>query len=277
MKQNLHTHCRFCDGKDTIEDLARTAIDKGFDSLGFSSHGYAHPLDTCSLDDEREAAYIYSVMEARIRYKDRLKIWLGIEEDLTGRIYADPAFDYVIASCHFIPTPSGEWKPVDYSPEKAREILEEDFGGDFLAYARAYYREVKKIAARPEADIVGHLDLLMKYNEQEAMHPFADPEYLALAQEAIDMLIASGKIFEINTGAMSRGCRTAPYPSPFLLEAIRQKGGRICITGDSHSADTIVHAFPQAAALAAACGFRETWVLAKEGFRPLDLAACRGA
>ncbi len=39
MKQNLHTHCRFCDGKDTIEDLVRTAIDKGFDSLGFSSHG----------------------------------------------------------------------------------------------------------------------------------------------------------------------------------------------------------------------------------------------
>ena len=82
-------------------------------------------------------------------------------------------------------------------------------------------------------------------------------------------------IFEINTGAISRGYRTAPYPAPFLLEAIRQKGGRVCITSDSHSADTIVHAFPHAAALAEAAGFRETWVLAKDGFQPVGLADCR--
>ena len=271
MKQNLHTHCRFCDGKDTIEDLVRTAIDKGFDSLGFSSHGYAHPLDACSLDDEREAAYIYSVMEARTRYKDRLKIWLGIEEDLTGRIYADPAFDYVIASCHFIPTPSGEWKPVDYSPEKAREILEEDFGGDFLAYARAYYREVKKIVARPEADIVGHLDLLMKYNEQEAMHPFADPEYLALAQEAIDMLIAAGKIFEINTGAMSRGYRSEPYPHAILLQYIHDHGGKVCITSDCHARQNLDCGFDIARARARAAGFDEVMVLTDNGFEPESL------
>ena len=49
----------------------------------------------------------------------------------------------------------------------------------------------------------------------------------------------------------------------------------MCITSDSHSADTIVHAFPQAAALAEAAGFRETWVLAKGGFRPVGLADCR--
>ena len=36
MKQNLHTHSIFCDGKDTIEEMTLEAISKGFDILGFS-------------------------------------------------------------------------------------------------------------------------------------------------------------------------------------------------------------------------------------------------
>lgn len=271
MKQNLHTHCLFCDGKDTVDQLARAAMDKGFDSLGFSSHGYCHPLDPCSLTDEDEAAYIYSVMEARSRYRGRLSVWLGVEEDMTGRIYADPAFDYVIASVHFVPVPSGEWKPVDYSPEKAREILEQDFGGDFLAYAKAYYREIRKIARRPEADIVGHLDLLMKYNEDEAMHPFEDPAYLDLAQHAIDELIAAGKIFEINTGAISRGYRSEPYPQAALLRYIHDHGGQICITSDCHARDNLDCGFDLARARARAAGFDQVMVFTEEGFVPESL------
>ena len=38
--QNLHQHCTFCDGKDTPEEMIAYAIEKGFDSIGFSSHSY---------------------------------------------------------------------------------------------------------------------------------------------------------------------------------------------------------------------------------------------
>ena len=34
-KQNLHTHSLYCDGKDTIDQMAQTAIQKGFTVLGF--------------------------------------------------------------------------------------------------------------------------------------------------------------------------------------------------------------------------------------------------
>ena len=94
-----------------------------------------------------------------------------------------------------------------------------------------------------------------------------------LPLEALEAVLARDVIFEINTGAVARGYRPLPYPAPFLLDAIRQKGGRVCITSDSHRADTIVHAFPQAAALAGSCGFREAWILAKNGFQPVGLPA----
>ena len=87
--------------------------------------------------------------------------------------------------------------------------------------------------------------------------------------EIVDAALAGRDvIFEINTGAMSRGYRSAPYPSPALLDFLRDRGGRICVTSDSHSASTILHAFPQARELAKSRGFREVWVLTKSGFCP---------
>ena len=37
-KQNLHTHTTYCDGKDTPEQVVLKAIEKGFNSIGFSGH-----------------------------------------------------------------------------------------------------------------------------------------------------------------------------------------------------------------------------------------------
>ncbi len=52
MKQNLHTHSIFCDGKDTIEEMTLEAISKGFDILGFSGHGYLS-IDDGSMRDTK--------------------------------------------------------------------------------------------------------------------------------------------------------------------------------------------------------------------------------
>ena len=44
MLQNLHTHSRFCDGADELEDIVLEAINQGFDTIGFSSHSFT-PFD----------------------------------------------------------------------------------------------------------------------------------------------------------------------------------------------------------------------------------------
>ena len=38
MISNFHTHTTFCDGTGTPEQMVVSAIEKGFDVLGFSSH-----------------------------------------------------------------------------------------------------------------------------------------------------------------------------------------------------------------------------------------------
>ena len=39
IRSNVHTHTTFCDGKNSVEEMARAAIDLGFVSLGYSIHG----------------------------------------------------------------------------------------------------------------------------------------------------------------------------------------------------------------------------------------------
>ena len=56
MKQNLHTHSTFCDGKDTPEEMILRAIELGFNSIGFSGHANTVMRDSCEMR-ERVAGY----------------------------------------------------------------------------------------------------------------------------------------------------------------------------------------------------------------------------
>ena len=84
----------------------------------------------------------------------------------------------------------------------------------------------------------------------------------------MNALVSAGKIFEVNTGAISRGWRTAPYPSRWALEQLKRRSARVTISSDSHSTDTVDCAFGQAQALLRACGFEEIWAFDGEAFRP---------
>ena len=91
--------------------------------------------------------------------------------------------------------------------------------------------------------------------------------YNITGKQALDAVLEQDAILEVNTGAGSRGHRTLPYPAPFLLRAIAQRGGRITLTADSHSPETIVFGYRQALEILQACGFSSLWYLSPEGFR----------
>ena len=95
--------------------------------------------------------------------------------------------------------------------------------------------------------------------------------YINAALEALDRLAQHDVIFEINTGAMSRGYRSAPYPAPALLRAMRERSLPICITSDCHDRSNLLYAFLQAEELARSCGCRERMVLTSQGFVPIPL------
>ena len=69
--------------------------------------------------------------------------------------------------------------------------------------------------------------------------------------EKLGVLAAGDKpVFEINTGAITKGYRTLPYPAADQIEYIKSKGGVLILSSDSHAAGTICSGFEEFANLA---------------------------
>ena len=68
--------------------------------------------------------------------------------------------------------------------------------------------------------------------------------------EKLGVLQAGDKpVFEINTGAISKGYRTLPYPAADQIEYIKSKDGVLILSSDSHAAGTICSGFNEFANL----------------------------
>ena len=270
--QNLHTHTVFSDGGSTAEEMVLGAIRAGCSSLGFSDHSPLSPFydpDRYAMAASDVPAYRSEILRLREKYAGELEIYLGLEQDCDSPA-PDAGFDYLIGSVHSV-VADGVCLSVDNTREVLVSAVRDHFGGDYLALAEAYYQRVGGVAGRTRCQIVGHFDLLTKFNEGDRLFDTGAPRYLDAAMGALDALLKEDVLFEINTGAMSRGCRSAPYPAPPLLRALRDRGGRICVAIDSHRADTIAFAFRQAGELALSCGFREIWTLTGSGFQAVRL------
>lgn len=241
IREDLHVHTTFCDGKNTPEELVQAALQKGLTRLGFSGHGYAPPDTDFCMRREGEIAYREEIGRLKAAYAHRIEILCGIEQDYFGG-RPDYPYDYVIGSVHSVAVGDTHLS-VDHSPEQFVNAVQTHFGGDYLAFAEEYYRLVGEIAEQTGATIVGHFDLVTKFNEGGCLFDEADPRYVAAWQGAADKLIAAGLTFEINTGAISRGYRTAPYPAPPILDYLKAHNAPLILTGDTHAAENLCYQF----------------------------------
>ena len=238
---DLHVHSIFSDGKNTPEEMVREAIARGMDAIGFSDHSYTFFDESYCIPKAELARYRACVEELKNRYRGKIRVLCGIEQDFYSQEPCE-GYDYVIGSVHYIRA-GEEYIPVDESPEILRAAAEKHFGGDLYALIEEYYRTAARVVQKTGAHIIGHFDLIAKFNEGGALFDETDPRYVAASREAADCLLKTGRPFEINTGAVSRSFRTVPYPSGALRDYIRGRGGRFVLASDSHEKDGLCFLF----------------------------------
>lgn len=261
-RQNLHAHSTYDDGKATLREMIEASMAAGLESVGISVHSPLPYESGWGVYPDRLDEYVAEMHALTREYAGRIDVFTGIEWDILTDTDLS-RFEYVIGSVHHMPY--GDPAPcVDFRAETTREIIAH-YGGDADAMAEAYYAQYDAVAARPEVDIVGHIDLLTKFDEQMGFFTKQSGRYMNAALGAMEKLVRAGKIFEINTGAISRGYRTTPYPDRALLCALREMGGKITISADAHHVSGVACAFDQAEALAKACGFTSAQVLCRKG------------
>ncbi|MDD4843796.1 MAG: histidinol-phosphatase [Anaerotignum sp.] len=268
-KMNFHTHTTFCDGKNSAEDMVLAAIEKGFTALGFTGHSYTYFDESYCMSKEGVKAYQKEIQRLKEAYADKIAIYCGIEQDF----YSDEPisdFEYAIGSVHYIKK-NGRFLPVD----EAADIMEKDiwelFGGDAYAYAKVYFETVAEVLKKTGADIIGHFDLLSKFNENGIFFDTKSKCYLEYGISAIEALIPYDKPFEINTGAMYRGLCSEAYPSVDFLKEIKKRGGNILLSSDSHDASSLGYCFEEMGKVALEIGFPSVLVWTPKGFEEVGL------
>jgi histidinol-phosphatase (PHP family) len=271
IRQNLHTHSEWDDGVNTLEEMALAASAAGLTSLGFSIHTPMPYEDGWgwTIAPERLPDYIAEVRRLKDELKGRISIYCGAEWEILSQVSLD-AFEYVIGSIHHISC-NGTDYTVDAAASATRRCLTEAFAGDSDVAAEAYFSQYEALAKVAKVDIVGHFDLLTKFDETEHFYNADSPRFRAAALGAMDALVAADKIFEINTGAISRGYRTLPYPSRALLLELARRKAKVTVSADAHAASDVAFGFAEAEALAIDCGFTEVWQFDGRGFVPIPI------
>ena len=247
LKTDLHMHTTWCDGKNSPEEMVLAAIEKGMECIGFSGHSFVECDPECGMSAEKASCYRQDIKRLKEKYKNHIRIFCGTEQDYCSE--TDTAcYDYVIGSVHYIGT-EGQLFAIDDTPDILRKGVERFFDNNFYKAAENYFETVSDIVRKTGADIIGHFDLISKFNEKEHLFDEQHPQYIAAWKKAIDKLLPAGKLFEINTGAVSRGWRSKVYPSPEMAAYIKKKGGSFILSSDSHSKETIGYGFEKAAGL----------------------------
>ncbi|MBQ3037941.1 MAG: histidinol-phosphatase [Clostridia bacterium] len=249
IKYNFHTHTSFCDGKNTAEEMVLSAIENGFSDIGFSGHSYT-PFNTsyCMMDT---GGYIEEIKRLKEKYKGQINVWLGIELDAFSDMHS--GFDYTIGSAHFL-LAKDKYYEVDLSADGLKNALIEGFDGDVKGFYSAYYNTLVEGIKKHKPSFVGHFDLITKFSETEPLFDEFSAEYQKMAINALDEIIKYCNVFEVNTGAMSRGYKRKPYPSEWILRQMKSRDIRLILSSDSHAVDTLNYAFDETIELIKDCG-----------------------
>lgn len=240
---NFHTHTCLCDGKDRPEDLVQEALRLGCPALGFSGHAYApYDGDYCMSPAGTEE-YKTEIRRLQEKYAGQIRIYLGIEQDFYSPASTE-GYDYVIGSVHYL-YKDGEYLPVDASRAAQEQAVQQHYGGDWYAFTEDYFDTLTRVYEKTRCRVVGHFDLVTKFNEADALFSTDHPRYRRAVLRALDTLSAAPVVFEINTGAISRGYRTEPYPTRWILEELRRRGIKRILSSDCHSRENLLFGFEE--------------------------------
>ena len=262
-EQNIHSHTVYCDGSLTPEEMVKAAIEKGCGSFGFSGHSYA-PFDSkhC-MSQEDTKQYMLDIAHLKDKYAAEIELYCGIEQDYYSE--GPPiGFDFIIGSVHYIKV-GDTFVSVDDGAKRQKMAVEKHFGGDYYAFAEEYYATLSDIKITC-ADIIGHFDLVTKYNFDGSLFDDMHPRYVDAALHAMDETLKHSNLFEVNTGAMYRLGKSEQYPSTFFLKELRKRGAEVILSSDSHDAESICWKFGEMRELLKACGYKYAKRLTRTGF-----------
>ncbi|WP_157142817.1 histidinol-phosphatase HisJ [Brachyspira pilosicoli] len=269
---NLHTHTTYCDGKNSIEENILYAIEKNFISLGFSGHSYL-PFDNSSMSRENTIKYLEDIKKLKEIYKDKIQIYSGIEADYYSNLNKitdkEMMLDYRIGSVHFIKDDENNYFSIDSSKQNFENTLKHF--GTIKEVVLRYYNNLIDMINTQKPYIIGHLDLIRKYNFNKEYFTEEEDWYIKKLNEVLEVIKKSNSIVEINTRKMNKDNLNAHYPSNDTIKKLLKLNIPIIINTDAHSANTLDYFYYEMAEELKKLGYTKIKMLIDNSFKDMSI------
>ena len=207
------------------------------------------------------------VQSGKTRYQDQIEVYTGLEHDGFSLIDNRSDFDYIIGSCHYLQGENGDFYAVDKENNEQLDTIIKYYEGDSVRYARHYFETYVQCMQRIRPDILGHLDLLVLFNNIDE----EKPEYKSAAIEAMIASLEVTPIFELNTRAFIKRKKNTPYPGFELLKEALVHHGKVVLSGDSYQTGELMFRFDDAIQILKNLGYRDVMVFQNGQFQEVGI------
>ncbi len=246
MKENFHTHCTYCDGKEPIENFIKKADELGYDQLGFSSHSPVPFKNDFSILEENIPNYVREIENFKPDFP-HLQLFKGLECDFIPgmtkpfKYFQDTyGLDFLIGGIHLV-RPENDDR-IWFIDGPKREIydhgLEQLFGGNIRKAVTRFWEQSFEMIETQSFDIIAHFDKIKMHNQNRY---FTEDEdwYVKLADHCIELIRQKKLIVEINTRGIYKGRCPDFYPSDHLLQQISKYNIPMVISTDAHQSEEL--------------------------------------
>jgi histidinol-phosphatase (PHP family) len=259
---DFHIHCNYSgDSPAPMEEMIKQAIKLNMHTICFTDHmDMDFPYTPRSADrifTLDTDPYIFDYVKNKEKYKDQIKILLGVEIGLQPHIANEITeyvnnydFDFVIGSSH-----------VCHGMDPYQKEFFE--GRPEIDAHREYFESIyENIEQNDDFDVYGHLDYAVRYGPTVNQN-YSYEMHKDIIDKILKRLIVDGKGIEVNTSGYKYGLG-APHPTLEIIARYKELGGRILTVGsDGHRPEHLGYAFDQVAKDIKSCGFDEYTVFEK--------------
>lgn len=259
----------FCNhANDTLEDIVRSYIDKGFTWVGITEHAPPVSDDLRYADEAEDGLTAAALLEQFDRYMEecrrlqkkysaQIKLYAALEietysgyEEFVPYLIKRFAPDYIVGSVHFVNDINFDYSKAIY--DRAAESA----GGIDEMYVR-YFDLQYEMIRRLEPEVVGHFDLIRIFDTNYRQR-LDHPEIVSRIRRNLELIKELDLILDLNLRALQKGA-VEPYISKPILEMAREYEIDVVPGDDSHGISSVGNYFDQGVVILQSHGFTTDW------------------
>ena len=264
MLKNLcyHTHNKFCDGKNTISEMVKSAVYQGVCAIGISSHAPLKVFNKWSILSTDIDDYLNEIEIAKSQFLNQIKIFSALEIDyIPNDTYSFDYFrekmslDYTIGSVHLVKNIfNNQLWFIDGDKKICQQNFKTIFNNNIKLAISTYYSQIRKMVETQSPNIIAHLDKVVM-NTAGALFNESEEWYHEEVMQTLKLIKKSGSILEINSRGIYKNKWATTFPSPKILREANILDIPIIISTDAHSIEEITRGYNQARIIAMEAGY----------------------